>query len=116
MADVVGEHAGGVDDSPRQDREFLAGLLVSRPSTLDPTFVLEQRGHGKVIQRAALQINEGARQRDRQPSVIELAVRVDDAAAQSCLADRGNSSNDLGPRDPARAAQIETPRQPVVEP
>ena len=101
----------------RAEIEHSSPVSSSRASApLMLPFVLEQSGHGKVIERAAFEINQGARQRDGQPSVVELAIGVDDPAAQACAANRGDASDDLGPRDPARAAQVETARQPIVEP
>ena len=95
VADVVGEHAGGVDDSPRRDRAFLASLLVSCQDALDAPFVLVQSGYGKVIERTPSKINQRARQGDGQPRVVELAIGVDNPAAQADTANCGHASDDV---------------------
>ena len=93
--DAVGKDAGRIDDGGGLEAELLARLRVARRDAAHAAVLLEQAGHGQVVERGAAARQERAEEGDREPRVVELAVDVEHAAAQSVAAERGQKAQRL---------------------
>ena len=80
----VGECAGRIDDHARRDRPLAPGLLIGRDDAVDEAVgALRHRHDADVVDQRRALFGRGRHEVDQQPRIVELAVVVDDAAAQT---------------------------------
>ncbi len=111
----VGPGAGGVDHHLRAQHPVLAALDVARLDAAHDAVLLHQPGHRHVVEHRRAEIRRRHRQTDGESRVVELAVVVEDAAAQSLGLDRRQPLERLRFGEEPRRAEAFLARQQVVE-
>ena len=118
VADVIDPDAGGIDDALGGDAQLGAADRVARVDADDLAAFAHQRRHRAMVEHDRALAGRGARERDRQPRIVELPVPVLDAAGQAAhlhvgqqLA-RARGRQELGVAQAARAGERVVHLQP----
>ena len=83
LADGISQDARRVDDDSGLDAEFMACFGVAGGNTVDVSFIIAQEsGDGAVVEERSAVVGGGHGEVDEKAGVIELAIVIDDTAAQ----------------------------------
>src|ERR1035438_3059096 len=115
-AQVVGKRSGGVDHHFRGGFKLLAAFHVTDLDGVDEAVaVLDHAGDPRIVQKDGALLTGGGDQVDEQARIVELAVEVEDAAAQADGVEGGKAIQGLRAGKDARGAEAVPARQQVVE-
>ena len=113
---VVGERTSGVDDDARRGMDGFAALQIPRHDPINRAVGgPRQRGHRRVIEQRRALLDRRLDEIDQQPGVVELAVVVDDAAAQTVRPDCRQPPQRLLARQDRRVAEAVLTGEHVVD-
>ena len=116
LADRVAERAGGVDDAAGGDGVLLPRFQVREHHPVDEALgVVGKPDDRGVVEQHRTLFFGGLGQVDQQPGVVELAVVVEDAAAQSVLLQLRDAGEHLFLPRVARLPEAVAESQHVVD-